>query len=224
MPKPVTVTSVASSGETGSQPLSLRAQTKAANRQKIITSARLLFGQNGYEGATLRDIAKAAGLSTGAVFANFADKREIFDLIIKTERERILRVLEEAYDETMPLPKRISGQFLAGYNAGKGNIGMFMSAVALQWNTAKSFAKDISPPFVTNVQLRITYCLTRAIALGEIEGNAPIALAADMFEDLCTANLRRIYFQEIDEADFVARIEAQAELICKAFAYGVKRD
>ena len=55
-----------------------RAQAKLQTRQKVLVAARQMFAQQGYEGATIRDIATAAGMSTGAVFANFTDKSDLF--------------------------------------------------------------------------------------------------------------------------------------------------
>ena len=39
-----------------------------------LAAAKALFTERGYEGATVRDIASAAGMSSGAVFASFTDK------------------------------------------------------------------------------------------------------------------------------------------------------
>ena len=64
------------------RPLTGRALAKQRTRQKILEAARALFNERGYDGATVRDIAKAAGMSTGAVFASFADKAELFDEIV----------------------------------------------------------------------------------------------------------------------------------------------
>lgn len=63
--------------------LNRRQQAKAVTRQKVLDAARALFAaEGGYEAATIRSIAKAAGMSTGAVFASFDDKialyREIY--------------------------------------------------------------------------------------------------------------------------------------------------
>lgn len=54
---------------------------KAATREKVLSAARVVFA-GGYEQATIRGIAAAAGVSTGAIFASFTDKaalyREVF--------------------------------------------------------------------------------------------------------------------------------------------------
>lgn len=64
--------------------LNRRQQAKAATRQKVMNAAAALFA-DGYGSATIRDIAKAAGMSTGAVFANFQDKADLWRAVKGTE-------------------------------------------------------------------------------------------------------------------------------------------
>lgn len=58
-----------------------REMAKAATRAKVMTAARGLFESLGYARATIRDIATAAGMSTGAVFANFPDKAALWTAV-----------------------------------------------------------------------------------------------------------------------------------------------
>gem|GEM_PF-5007436 len=52
-----------------------REQSKAKTRAKILAAAQKLWGEPGtYETATIRDIARAAGMSTGAIFVNWNGK------------------------------------------------------------------------------------------------------------------------------------------------------
>ena len=53
--------------------LNRRQAAKVRTRQKVLDAARSLFAERGYEPATIRDIAKGAGMSTGSVNANFND-------------------------------------------------------------------------------------------------------------------------------------------------------
>jgi AcrR family transcriptional regulator len=46
-------------------------------RERLIAAAIEVFAEQGYEGARLQDIARAAGLTTGAVYANFRGKAEL---------------------------------------------------------------------------------------------------------------------------------------------------
>lgn len=59
-------------------PRTNRTESKAANRAALVAAAKTLFESAGYEASSLRDIAAAAGLTTGTFFANFTDKRELY--------------------------------------------------------------------------------------------------------------------------------------------------
>lgn len=63
---------------TESVTLNRRQLAKQRTADKVLTAARGFFETAGYEKATIRAIAKAAGMSTGAVFANYQDKAEIY--------------------------------------------------------------------------------------------------------------------------------------------------
>lgn len=55
-----------------------RRQAKAANtRQLLLSAARTLIATRGFEGASVGDIAAAAGFTKGAIYANFGDKEEL---------------------------------------------------------------------------------------------------------------------------------------------------
>lgn len=55
-----------------------RAMKKSHTRIKIMAAARLAFVSDNYHDVTVRDLARSAGVSTGAIFANFANKEELF--------------------------------------------------------------------------------------------------------------------------------------------------
>lgn len=60
-----------------------RQLAKAATREKLIVAARALWTEPGsYEAATIRVIAKAAGMSTGAIFANFEGKEDLWRAVM----------------------------------------------------------------------------------------------------------------------------------------------
>ncbi|MFX0592149.1 TetR/AcrR family transcriptional regulator [Melissospora conviva] len=49
-----------------------------ARRQEILAAARGCFARHGYEGATVRRLEEATGLSRGAIFHHFRDKDSLF--------------------------------------------------------------------------------------------------------------------------------------------------
>ena len=48
-----------------------------STRERLLAAAIEVFVEQGYEGARLQDIARTAGLTTGAVYANFRGKEEL---------------------------------------------------------------------------------------------------------------------------------------------------
>lgn len=55
-----------------------RKVAKAKSAERILAAARKLFARDGHKGATIRDIAAEAGMSTGAIFANYKNKSELY--------------------------------------------------------------------------------------------------------------------------------------------------
>lgn len=57
-------------------------------RSQILCAAAKVFKEKGFHGARTEDICAQAGMSAGAVFRYFRDKREIIDVIVTLESER----------------------------------------------------------------------------------------------------------------------------------------
>src|SRR5438045_774471 len=63
-------------------PVAGTAIAEPSTRDRLIAAAIEVFADQGYEGARLQDIARAAGLTTGAIYANYRGKAELlFDAI-----------------------------------------------------------------------------------------------------------------------------------------------
>lgn len=56
----------------------IRAAGKAETKAKMAAAAKELFFAVGYSATTIRDIAKATGMSTGAFFASYASKDDLW--------------------------------------------------------------------------------------------------------------------------------------------------
>lgn len=59
-------------------PDSQRQLQKSRTRQRLLIAARVLFERQDYESVTMRGIAKAADVSTGAIFNNWPGKAEVY--------------------------------------------------------------------------------------------------------------------------------------------------
>lgn len=61
-----------------------RDESRAQTRARLLASAREVFARAGYGGASVDDIAEAAGYSKGAFYSNFATKEAIFLDLLET--------------------------------------------------------------------------------------------------------------------------------------------
>jgi AcrR family transcriptional regulator len=77
--------------------LTLRERKKRDKAQRIKEAARRVFREKGYHEATMREVAKAAGVATGTLFLYAADKR---DLLILSVNEDLDRLTEEGAANT----------------------------------------------------------------------------------------------------------------------------
>lgn len=72
---------------------------KMDTRQKILDIARTLFNEYGYNGVSLRDIAKAAGISEGNLTYHFKKKENLIECLLSEEKDTfpisIPKTLEE---------------------------------------------------------------------------------------------------------------------------------
>jgi AcrR family transcriptional regulator len=89
-----------------------------STRDRLLAAAVEVFVEQGYEGARLQDIARAAGLTTGAVYANFRGKDELLfaaigaradvemDTLLAEAQEREPRALLELLGDRLMAPRR----------------------------------------------------------------------------------------------------------------------
>jgi len=56
-----------------------------AKRRQIMDGARSAFLASGFDGASMNDIAREAGVSKGTLYAYFSSKEELFEAIIQAE-------------------------------------------------------------------------------------------------------------------------------------------
>jgi AcrR family transcriptional regulator len=62
----------------GGEERATRSQRKELTRELLLDAAAEVFAEKGYHGASLDDVADAAGFTKGAVYSNFATKAELF--------------------------------------------------------------------------------------------------------------------------------------------------
>lgn len=67
-------------------------------RGAVLTAARELFGEQGYDGTSLEAILARAGVKRGALYHHFASKQAIFDAVVDGMLGEVAAALDETYD------------------------------------------------------------------------------------------------------------------------------
>ncbi|MHB1444449.1 MAG: TetR/AcrR family transcriptional regulator [Acidimicrobiales bacterium] len=90
---------------------------KEARRLQILQAAKSVFAAAGFQTSTMADVAKAAGLSYGAVYWYFPSKEELFHALMEMEEESLrLRILEGLAGRSLEDPRQaLSGAIRATF-------------------------------------------------------------------------------------------------------------
>jgi AcrR family transcriptional regulator len=56
-----------------------------SKRRQILDGARKVFMELGFDGASMGEIARSAGVSKGTLYVYFADKNRLFEAIVEEE-------------------------------------------------------------------------------------------------------------------------------------------
>lgn len=72
-----------------------RAESQADTRRRLVDAAALVGARRGLAGASLDEVAQAAGFTKGAVYANFASKEALFLAVLDQRFEARMSEVEE---------------------------------------------------------------------------------------------------------------------------------
>jgi AcrR family transcriptional regulator len=193
-----------------------RALAKQRTREKIVIAATALFAERGYEGATIRDIARAAGMSTGAVFASFTDKSDLFTEIAETDQAEVCAAMRAAAE---------------GLSGRAAILAMLDAAVELRLESLALFRAIMSALWTPGLAERIRRRLDRRAAVALIQAalrqdvcpessGCGSALVADMIWDAAMSTLRHAALDDLTPELVKARIHEQTKTILSGLRRG----
>lgn len=179
---------------TTAKPPTRRALAKLQTRAKVMAAARNLFSEEGYEGATIRDIAAAAGMSTGAVFANFTDKADLFREIVADDQEALAGAMQDAAERGHNIEDSLLKVFMAGYTFYKSRLQLARAAFSVYWDaqggsSLRGLPSSSAPLDLFNAQL------TAAIAGGELSEQSDVKLRSQMLFNTYLSNFPQAIFE-----------------------------
>lgn len=190
----------------GQPRLNRRQAAKVRTRQKVLDAARGLFAERGYEPATIRDIAKGAGMSTGAVFANFQDKAELFEAVLTEDMAGLADVMRNGAGDGSTRDRLVNA-LTAGYHGSIDQLPLFQAIVARSW--FQPIAAETRQREATQGLTQVISDILRAgIGASEIRQDADVALLTELTWDAYLSNYRRAAYDgwTVDQlADHIGR-------------------
>ena len=195
----------------------------SAKRRQIMDGARSVFLGSGFDGASMNDIARAAGVSKGTLYAYFNSKDELFEAIIRGEyaqsAERLCTFRREGDVREMLMD---FGVRLISRMAEPGTRALARVVIA----AAEKFP-NVGRAFYEAGPL---YGATRLAAeLENLEKSGALKVpdserAAWQFVDLCQSYVyKRLLFgvvNSISREDIEASVEAGVDVFMKAYGAG----
>lgn len=160
--------------------MSTRRQQKEATRQKVLAAARAQFDSVGYEAATVREIARIAGVSVGSVFTTFRSKAEILSQVME---ERLSDFYAEL-DHMAPRRRgstadRLRSLFAIHYGFEATSPRLFLAHIqaAFDWTSPPG-----ARPYGAHPRIRavIADCLREGAARGDVDPAVDIEQAVEL--------------------------------------------
>ena len=90
-----------------------QAQRRAATRRALLDAARSMFAEKGYHETAAEEIVRRAGMTRGALYHHYEDKKDLFRAVVDEMEVEIDEEIEAAERARPDLPEAV----MAGYRA-----------------------------------------------------------------------------------------------------------
>jgi len=150
---------------------------EAERRTQILRAARRVFVEQGFGAARMQDVARAAGLSKGAVYFYFDSKRALLRALVAEEHAATLGILEDS-DAALPPAARLLalGQRYLDYFAdlsGAPRFFLLMSEQSIRDEELRALVVAMHQRYLT----RIEAVIAAGVACGDFRDVNPAAVA-----------------------------------------------
>ncbi|MEO0379133.1 MAG: TetR/AcrR family transcriptional regulator [Pseudomonadota bacterium] len=175
---------------------------KGRKFDQVLEGARSVFMADGYEGASVDDIAREAEVSKATLYSYFPDKRLLFMEVANQECARQSQAAIDTIDMAGP-PRAVLGQ--AGRHFLRFLTSQFGQQVFRICVAESDRFPEIGRAFYQSGPARMRTEMgayfTQAIGRGELQID-DLILAADQFGELCKADIfHRLMFGVIDQVE-----------------------
>ncbi|MDQ0349295.1 TetR/AcrR family transcriptional regulator [Ancylobacter vacuolatus] len=202
-----------------------RAEPESTKRRDIIDGARKVFFEKGFDGASMDEVARAAGVSKATIYVYFGSKEELFEALVLNDRARSaehLFVVDPSIGDVASLLHRIGISFMT-MMVQPDHIRLVRMVIAI----AEKFPRvghaffDAGP---CHGGQRLASLLRQQADLGRLRIDDDLAAAYEFF-NLCQSNSVKGLLFGVGEQPSPAQIEETVERAVRVFLayYGTAR-
>jgi AcrR family transcriptional regulator len=173
---------------THTSPLQIVAEEDSSKRRQILDGARRVFLELGFDGASMGEIARAAGVSKGTLYVYFDDKCRLFEAIVeeeKIEQSKTAFNFDPGRDVDTTLPE--FGRAYIALLCRPGGGSAIRTVMAIAERMPEVGSRFYEQVIASNVKRFATYLEARA-EHGELVIDN-FELAAWQFMQMCQATL-----------------------------------
>ncbi len=160
----------------------------SSKRRQILDGARKVFMDLGFDGASMNEIARSAGVSKGTLYVYFADKNRLFEAIVEDEalaQGKVPFNFDSSRDPEITL--REFGQTYMALLCRPGGGSWIRTVMAIAERMP-----DVGRRYYANVLEKIINRLAEYLKVHVASGDLAIddcQLAASQFMEVCKATL-----------------------------------
>ena len=162
---------------------------KGRKFDQVLEGARTVFLRDGFEGASVDDIARQAGVSKATLYSYFPDKRLLFLAVAKAECRRQADEALEVIDQSAPPAEVLTAaaRRMVAFLTSEFGLRVFRICLA-ESDRFPELGQAFYQSGPLLVRQRLGDYLRRAVAQGQLQ-ISDIDLAADQFAALCKASI-----------------------------------
>lgn len=195
-----------------------RRSQKEATRQRVLAAARELFDSHGYQGTTIREIARKAGVAVGSVFTTFASKGEILSEVMQARLDPLYAEL----DRVMPHVRgstadRLKTMFAIHFEFEFQHVRLFLAhiAAAYDWTLPPNARPYGATPRLQEI---VREALQKGVTQGDVRRDADLREITDLLMAAYAWAYRLVIREQADTPRLISVMDGQIDLVAQGFS------
>src|SRR4029078_3055610 len=188
----------------------------SSKRRQILAGARKVFMDLGFDGASMNEIARSAGVSKGTLYVYFADKNRLFEAIVEQEafeQGKVVFDLDPARDAETTLREFGQAYIMLLCRPGGGSSIRTVMAIAERMpDVGRRFYEDVLEKTINRLADYLqAHVRPNDLAIDDCQ------LAAAQFLQMCQATLFLPFVFQAEPAPSAERIAGVVDSATRIF-------